>query len=233
MNNEDKAEFAQYWNATIQSKGQKPLTMTAIAMCFDDLLMYDIEIVKGALKRFRQNPDEGQYHLQVSAIIKIIEGDSKSAANKAWQTVQKIAISCGGHDDIVINDIISMACIDELGGLQRLCDRPTEFDLSDHGRAFKNLYEHYRINGFGHDQTPRVLRGSGYAERQRFGLPELKPRMIGFDGPSHNAVSQAIPDMSKPRYEQIENSTPVSAEQARENLKALFGLVHTVGVESK
>ena len=225
MNAHQIKEFSEYWNATLQAKGQKPLTMLAIAMCFEDLLDYDLDTIKAALKTFRRNPDEGQYHLQVSAIVKIIEGDSKSAANKAWLEAQKLAISGGSHDDVIMKDLISMVCIDELGGLQRLCDRPTDFDLADHGRAFKSLYEHYRINGIQEGSRVAILRGSGLAERNRFGLPELKPRLIGFDGAQETSASARIPDMSVPRYPEIEASKIVSKEEAKANLSALMSYV--------
>lgn len=225
MNGNDLQEFSQYWNATIQAKGQKPLTGVAIAMCFDDLIDNDLSTIKKALKVFRRNPDEGQYHLQVSAIVKIIEGDSKSAANKAWLQVQQLAIQGSPCFDVVINDVISMACVDELGGLQRLCNRPTDFDLADHGRAFKSLYEHYRINGIQEGKRVAILRGSGFAERNRFGLPELKPQLIGFDGAQETSASARIPDMSVPRYKEIEAPKIVSKEEAKANLSALMSYV--------
>ena len=213
MKDTDLPEFAEAWNDTLELKGQKPISDRAIAMAFDILSVYSLEQILGALGKFLTNPDDGQYHLQPSALIKMIEGDSKTAANKAWMDVRRIATSCGGGDDIVLHDLVAMKCIDDMGGLQRLTEHGCEFDLKDYGREFKVMYESYRIGGI--SNPVKILKGKNNTERARFGLPAIAPRMIGFE--TSNRVK--LPDMSKPRYEQIESTEKVSALEVMENMK--------------
>lgn len=217
MEREDWLAFAQVWNETLETKGQKQISPGALKMCFHDLNRYSFDTINRALERYRKT---GKYHLQPSAIIEMIEGDSKTAANKAWQQALRVAKSVGDSSDLILKDGISMICIEEMGGLQSLCNCETGFDLKDFGRAFVTLYEHYRTNGF--DKTPTVLPGTNNSERKRFGLHALPPRMIGFEKDN----KPALPDMSRPRYAEIQGANQISPKEANENLKALFSAVN-------
>lgn len=223
MQKQEFQDFSDMWNGTLEAKGQQPYTERALVISFEDLIHYDLETIQMALHKFRTNPDEGQYRLQASALIKIIEGDSDSAANKAWSIAYAIATSHGGFDDIVIHDRIAMKVIAEAGGLQRLCNFSDPVSLEVYKSEFKSLYKHYRINGF--DSCPDVLVGSNNFQRELFGLEKRPPLYLGVDGKKQNAVS--LPDMTKPRYPQVAHADKnVDPKAVLNGMKSLLSISH-------
>lgn len=216
----DIAKFTEVWNQTLESKGQRPLSDGAMSLIFDDLRPYDLLDILNALKRFRMNPDEGQYHLQTAAIIKLIEGDSNSASMRAWNLARRIATSIGWSRDIQIGDRILMRCIKEVG-FQRLCTQESDESLDYLGNELRALYKHYRINGA--DSYPELLEGSDNMQRKIHGLPAIQPLFVGYK--AEDTPRNRLPDMSKPRYQELQNPKPATREDASINIRKLMSLI--------
>lgn len=217
----DLNNFIDEWNATLESKGSKPLSDRAMTMIFEDLSMYEFKDIKNALRRFRLNPDEGMYNLQPAAIMKLLEGDSDSAAMQAWNLARKIARSHGWSRDLVLGDKILMKCIDEIG-YQRLCTQKDDVSLDILGQQLRTLYKKYRINGF--NSCPEILQGHDNTQRQQHGLQKIAPLMLSIDGQVGNQRPR-IAKHSLDRYHELKALPPVSKEEVQENLNKLMASI--------
>lgn len=201
MEMEDYPRFSSKWNSVIEAKAGKKLSDRAMMTVFKVMSCYSFDDIDMALDKFMMNPDEGMYHLQPPSIVKIIEGNSESAAMIAWTEVDKVIRSVGVGDDLVLADRISMRVIEDLGGLIRTQDL-SDKDLPFFGKEFKILYQRYRISGC--NRYPEKLLGTSNIQREAHGLPLLPARFIDFKNRGSEQVK--LPDMSKPRYKQIEKN---------------------------
>lgn len=208
---------ASLWNAALELKGHAKLSDGGLMMICEILEPYTVSQINKAVWQCMKDPDQGMYHLQPAHVVRSIEGDSETAANKAWQVASKIAKSLGGYDDYAIEDPIIMKCIEQIGGLQELCNQKDDKALGFLGNQFRGLYKHYRINGLKDgEKWPQVLRGTNNHQREIFKLPPLPPRIIGKAGESQGDMR-----MPKNRYTQIEHDAkkPVDKDTVMKSLE--------------
>lgn len=177
MTPKDIPEFAAVWKSVASMYNRDPKDFE-IQLCFEAFDKYSLPEVKSAISSHVKNPDGGQFMPKPADIVRYIDGDGNSAANKAWALVDR-AIRCPGSAvSVVFDDPITMAIIEQKGGWIELGRIPNEEDLKFYGISFCKLYQSYLAKP--PERHPSKLIGKDEHELMRE-FPKLvePPRLIG------------------------------------------------------
>lgn len=187
-----------------------------ISFAFGLLMEFTFEEVRAAMFKQAQS---SKFFPHPSEIRKLLLGDPDTAAMKAWQEAKRIATQIGGAFDLVYEDQVFMQCVKVCGGLQDLTSMKSDEELNIFGHDFRRAYKDLKLNPPAN--MVEVLEGSHNRQAKLYGRPLMPPRRIGVNG----EVKQQLPDMSKPRYPELQNPKPATREDASRNIRKLMSLI--------
>jgi len=163
MRPSDASEFGAMLTAIAGLYG-RDVSPAVTALYWGALQMFDLAAVRQAFDRHVKNPDAGMFMPKPADLIRMLQGSTQDAAFAAWTKVEKAIRRVGGHDDVVFDDALIHAVIDDMGGWVKLCD-VKEDELPFRAKEFENRYR-------------------GYAQRRE--VPSYEPVLIGRAN-THNA----------------------------------------------
>lgn len=140
---------------------------------------FDFEQVSKALTHHAMDPERGQFAPKPADVVRQLAGTSTDRAMIAWGKVHDAMGRVGAYQDVVFDDPVIHAVVDDLGGWVKLC-RTELSELSYTQHRFTESYRAYANRG-NLAEYPRRLTGDRspddiYAKR---GLPPPKPAVIG------------------------------------------------------
>jgi len=151
----------------------------AVSVWWEACKGFDFEQVSKALTAHAMDPEHGQYAPKPADLVRKLAGTPTDRALVAWGKVYEAMGSVGAYQDVVFDDPIIHAVVEELGGWPAVCRIKTD-ELSYLQHRFTEAYRvHARMPAV--LDYPRVLVGDRssndvYAMR---GLPAPKPQVVG------------------------------------------------------
>lgn len=140
---------------------------------------FDYEQVSKALSAHIQNPDKGEYAPKVADVVRLLQGTKTDKSVVAWGKVHEAMGSVGAYTDVIFDDPVIHAVVDDLGGWPKICREPIA-DIGYLMHRFCESYKSYaaRLEGFTY---PRRLQGDRDPDShyEKFGLKPPKPTLIG------------------------------------------------------
>lgn len=139
----------------------------------------DMEQVRAALQKHCLDPERGQFAPKVADVVRALFGTATNRAAIAWGKAHGAMASVGAYRDVVFDDPLIHAVIEDLGGWPKVC-RTTVDDLSYLQHRFQEAYRSYVACGAQADY-PRRLAGdrSPDSDYEAKGLPAPRPVLIG------------------------------------------------------
>jgi len=177
MNTADKKNFKDLLTNAMAFYRQDVSTF-ALDVWWNACERFEFEQVAKAFTRHAVDPERGQYAPKPADVVRLLGGTSTDRAAVAWGKTHDAMSSVGAYSDVVFDDPIIHAVIDDLGGWPKVCR--TELDeLSYLQHRFTESYRAYVARGV--TDYPRRLRGDRgpdelFAKR---GLPPPKPAVVG------------------------------------------------------
>jgi hypothetical protein len=221
----DRKAFFSALEAVFGVYGKNP-SETAASLYFDVLSKYELQDILRALSAHVQNPDNGQYLPKPADLIKILDGDSQTAALKAWTKVVDAIKKVGPYQDVVFDDPLVHLVITEMGGWIHINGTLTD-ELPFRSNEFVKRYQG-SSRSFGNSEYPKILTGISNAGNQLKGHDACKPVLIGcpdkarlvYKGGSLNSGSRVTRFLSDDAVKKIENGargTQIAVEKDYEN----------------
>lgn len=156
----------------------KPLSQGAIVLWWQALERFDFEQVSRAIRTHTEDAQSGQFMPKPADLIRHLEGTATDAAQLAWGKAFDAMQRVGAYQDVVFDDAVIHATIEDLGGWPKLC-RSSTAELSYLQHRFTESYRAHRGRpGF---EYPRRLAGDRCGDEMymRRGLPPPKPVVLG------------------------------------------------------
>lgn len=140
---------------------------------------FDFEQVAKALTSHAMDPERGQFAPKPADVVRQLSGTATDRAMIAWGKVHDAMGRVGAYQDVVFDDPVIHAVVDDLGGWVKMC-RTELSELSYLQHRFAESYRAYASRG-ALTEYPRRLIGDRspdevYAKR---GLPAPKPAIVG------------------------------------------------------
>lgn len=140
---------------------------------------FDFQQVSKALTGHAMDPERGQFAPKPADVVRQLAGTATDRAMIAWGKVHDAMGRVGAYQDVVFDDAVIHAVVDDLGGWVKMC-RSELSELSYLQHRFTESYRAYANRGQ-LSEYPRRLIGDRspdelYAKR---GLPPPKPAVIG------------------------------------------------------
>lgn len=179
-----QADFPKFSTAlaAIAEMYGKQISPGAAALWWQALERFDLEQVSSALHRHTQDADAGQYMPKPADLIRHLEGTATERATLAWGKTLDAMERVGSYTDVVFDDAVIHAVVQDLGGWVKIC-RSSMAELSYLQHRFTESYRAYanRARSGAMDEYPRVLCGDRSPDEtyERRGLPAPKPAVIG------------------------------------------------------
>lgn len=178
MNQSDQARFAALLTDVLAFYGQA-VSGFALSVWWEACRSFEYEAVQRALSRHAMDPERGMFAPKPADVVRQVQGTPTDRAARAWSITLDAASRVGAYTDVVFDDPIIHACIEDMGGWVALCRTDTE-RLSYLQHRFTEAYRAYSNRG---DLTtyPRKLTGDRSPDEvyQSRGLPPPKPVLIG------------------------------------------------------
>lgn len=175
-----QAEFERFSRditalAEMYSRSMSPGLIT---LWWEALKRFDYEQVNKALALHSTNPESGQFMPKPADLIRHMEGTATDKSMIAWGKAFDAAQRVGAYNDVVFDDPVIHAVIEDLGGWVKFCRSETA-EISYLQHRFTESYRAY-ANRQGFDY-PRKLIGdrSSDFEFQKFGMKPPKPAIVG------------------------------------------------------
>lgn len=151
----------------------------AVSVWWEACKPFDFEQVSKALTAHALDPERGQFAPKPADIVRVLAGTPTDRALMAWGKVYGAIGSVGAYRDVVFDDPIIHAVVEELGGWPAVCRTKTA-ELGWLQHRFTEAYRAYARLPEVRDY-PRVLAGDRssndvYAMRS---LPPPKPEVVG------------------------------------------------------
>lgn len=178
MNNADRERFAMLIADVLAFYGQTP-SQFAMNVWWQACQQFDYGQVQRALGRHAMDPERGMFAPKPADLVRQLKGTPSDRAAKAWSLVMDAASRVGAYTDVVFDDPIIHAVIEDLGGWISLC-RTNADRLSYQQHRFIEAYTAYCNRG-DLQQWPKRLRGDRSPDEvyESRGLPPPKPAFIG------------------------------------------------------
>lgn len=152
-----------------------------IDLYWDGLQCYELNSIRLAIGVHMRDPEDGKFEPRISNIVKIIEGSKSDRAVFAWSQAQGAASSVGAYQDVIFEDPVIHAVIEDMGGWPLFCRFP-EKDMSYHQHRFTVAYRaHAASQAVSGLVYPALLSGDRNADNWLVsrGLPPVRPTLIG------------------------------------------------------
>lgn len=156
----------------------KSLSQGAITLWWQALERFDFEQVSRAIRAHTEDAQSGQFMPKPADLIRVLEGTATQRAALAWGAVFDAMQRVGAYQDVVFDDPVIHAVVEDLGGWPKLC-RGSASELSYLQHRFAESYRAYR--GRQSFEYPRRLVGDRSSDEMylRRGLPPPKPVVLG------------------------------------------------------
>lgn len=177
MNEGDKTKFQQHLTG-VMSFYRQDVSPFALSVWWLACKAFDFEQVSKALTGHAMDADRGQFPPKPADIVRQLGGTSTDKAMVAWGKAHEAAASVGAYTDVVFDDPVIHATIQDLGGWVKFCRTETE-ELSYLQHRFTESYRAYaNRQGYG---FPRILSGDRSPDEQyiKVGMKPPKPKAIG------------------------------------------------------
>lgn len=188
MNRDDRQRFAHLLTDVLGFYGQTP-SVFALDVWWRACKPFEFEVVQRALSRHATDPERGQFAPKPGDLIRHLQGTPTDRAARAWSITLDACSRVGAYCDVVFDDPIVHAVIDDMGGWPALCRTETD-RLSYTQHRFTEAYRAY-IHRDDLREWPAKLCGDRSPDEiylQR-GLPPPKPVLVG-DAAKARAVLQ-------------------------------------------
>lgn len=156
----------------------KDVSKFALSVWWQACERFAFEQVSKALTRHAMDPERGQFAPKPADLVRMLAGTATDRAQIAWGKACEAMQRVGAYTDVVFDDPVIHAVIDDLGGWPKIC-RGELAELSYLQHRFTESYRAYA--GREGVEYPRRLigdRASDDAYLMR-GLPPPKPALIG------------------------------------------------------
>lgn len=176
MNNSDRREFGEMWRAVRAEYGQE-VTKTGLSLAFAVLERFTLEEVKAGIAMHMSDTNNGQYKIQTAHVIANIEGRGDERAGVAWSKLYRAIGAVGSYADVVFDDAIIHAIVENEGGWVKVC-LMVEDDLKYMQARFHKQYVQL-VSKSGVFSYPKILSGTINLDRKSRGLELDPPATIG------------------------------------------------------
>jgi hypothetical protein len=88
---------------------------------WQSLKCFEFQDVKRALEAHIHNPDSGQYFPKPADLVRFIDGSGETKALQAWAKVEKTISQVGIYQNVVFDDPLIHAVLEDMGGWVKLC----------------------------------------------------------------------------------------------------------------
>lgn len=173
----DQEKFAKMWAAVRNDVYDKPVSGTGLNLIFNTLKRFSIEQVREAIQLHVNDTQNGNFPITPAHVVAQIEGRGDERAGAAWRKLYGAIGSIGNYADVVFEDPIVHAIVDNEGGWVHV-SLMTEEELKFMQARFNKQYTAY-VSKSGQFEYPRVLRGSTNADRAAKGLELIAPETVG------------------------------------------------------
>lgn len=176
MTKDDQQRFSDLITAVYQffrvdvSKG-------IIAVWWNACSDMDFDAIKAAFGVHARDPDRGQFLPKPADIVRIVNGGSADTALTAWAKLERAIRCIGPYRDVVFDDALIHACIENMGGWVHLCGTSAK-EMPFLQNNFATLYRGFRSKG----EMPSyvgVMIGEANAYNRQNGHRLAPPVMIG------------------------------------------------------
>ncbi|MGV1045540.1 DUF6475 domain-containing protein [Limnohabitans sp.] len=139
---------------------------------------FTLEQVRKAFTAHATDPQRGMFPPKVADIVRALQGTHGDRSLIAWGKTLEAMSRVGAWRDVVFDDPVIHAVVQDLGGWVKLCRMPSK-DIGYVQHRFCQTYQAYA--SVGHLDYPAVLAGdcSPGGEYHRYGLPEPEVVHIG------------------------------------------------------
>ena len=185
METTDRENFAKMWSAVRVDVYDKPVSPQGIGLIFNALKRFSFDQVATGVEMHINDVENGSFPIRPSHVVAQIEGRGDERAGAAWRKLYGAIGSVGNYSDVVFDDPIIHAIVDNEGGWQQIC-LMSENDLKYTQNRFNKQYTQY-VSKSGVFDYPRILRGAINADRKAKGL-ELDPPVTVGDVPACRLV---------------------------------------------
>lgn len=203
MRESDFDEFVQMLSAESEIRGAKPMSEGALLLWWQRLSRFELGQVRRALERHAADAERGRFMPQPADLIWFLEGSATDKAAVAWGKAIDAASRVGAYTDVVFDDPVIHAVIEDLGGWPRFCRTETK-DLSYQQHRFQQSYTAYADKGA--FDYPRMLPADRSPDEMyaRRGLRPPRPALIGDVAQCHEVASGGrLGGKSKIAFERI------------------------------
>lgn len=173
----DKKIFAEMWGAVRSDVYDKPVSAAGISLIFNTLKRFSVDQVREGIELHVNDVQSGNFPITPAHVVAQIEGRGDDRGGSAWRKLYGAIGSVGNYSDVVFDDPIIHAIVDNEGGWQHvslMTDEDTKFLQA----RFNKQYNGY-VSKSGQFEYPRVLRGATNADRTAKGLPPVAPETVG------------------------------------------------------
>lgn len=174
----DREAFAGLIADVLGFYGQTP-SRFALTVWWQACQGFEFEDVQRALSRHAMDPERGQFPPKPADLVRQMQGTPTDQANRAWSLTLGAMNRVGSYSDVVFDDPVIHAVIEDMGGWPALCRTETD-QLSYTQHRFTEAYRGYaRRDDLA--QWPRKLSGDrspddAYIAR---GLQPPRPVLVG------------------------------------------------------
>lgn len=174
----DREQFANLLTDVLAFYGQS-VSAFALTVWWQACQPFDFQAVNRALSRHATDPERGMFAPKPADLVRQMQGTPTDCAAKAWSSVLAAASRVGAYTDVVFDDPIIHAVVEDMGGWPAVCRTETD-RLSYAQHRFTEAYRAYTNRG---DLTEwsRKLTGDRSPDETYLsrGLPPPKPVLIG------------------------------------------------------
>ena len=172
----DRAEFARVLNG-VSAMYRVELSPDVVELWWAVLADYDMAAIKQALTKHLRNPDTGQFMPKPADVVKFMAGTTQDAALLSWAKVHRAVRQVGSYSDVVFDDPIIHAVLQDMGGWIKLCEM-LETDVPFRAKEFENRYRAYARNQERPQCLP-ILTGRANLHNGAHGHALTMPMLIG------------------------------------------------------
>lgn len=184
----DKKEFTVRL-ANVFSFYEKNITPALVSAWFDVLKNQDFEAVCGAFNRHVADPERGMWIPKPADIMALLHGKGSEAAELAWGKFYRAIGRVGRNNDVVFDDALIHAVVEDMGGWIKVCGVDGDKEVSFMRLQFIKSYQAYRSRG-SFPEYPKVLTGisnlhnasHGFFLERTVGVGDVEKARLVFEG---------------------------------------------------
>lgn len=177
MKSADSPKFAGLITDAMAFYG-KDISAFALNVWWQACERFEFEQISKALTRHAMDPERGQFAPKPADLVRMLAGTATDRAQIAWGKACEAMQRVGAYTDVVFDDPVIHAVIDDLGGWPKIC-RGELAELSYLQHRFTESYRAYA--GREGIEYPRKLIGDRASDEMytRRGLPPPKAAIVG------------------------------------------------------